>query len=1548
MQQKIPGYLRYIFSLFLVLVLSSSAKASHIVGLDLFYTWVSGNTYKITLIAYADCGPASAGPFASLPSATPQICIFNGSSLVTSISLAIQAPTAGVEITPVCAADIANTQCTNSSYAIPGIKKFVYSGNYTVPTTSAVWRFAFFGYMGTVAGAGRAAAITNINSGTTTELVDTLNNLTTHNSSPNLTVVPTPFFCLNNTDNYNPGAVDADGDSLSFDLVHAKGGNPGGGGVGTSCTSTGAPTYIAPFTPTAPLAATAFSFDSHTGQISFFPNALQRSIVVYNVREYRNGVVVGTSQREMTFLVLTCTNTSPSGGIVNTTNGTAQDSTHFQICQNTGPFSFNVNPTEANPTNLITVTYSGLPAGASFSVIGNGTPAPQCTFSWTSTGIAPGSYTFYVTFTDNNCPLSGTQTLAYTIIILPAPSVTYNVLSQATCLRKAFVSFTPSGAGSPWNIYVTNPPDTTAAFLGVSAALSDSLVPGSYTITIFPTPASGCSASVPMVILAPPALTITGTFTNPSYCGMSDGTITISGLTASSINSFTYNLNGITQPAIIRTANAAGTVTFTGLPAGVYSNFIATYGNCVSLPIGPFSLTNPAVPPISATFTNPTYCGHNDGTITLHHLHPGYIDTIKFAYNGILQPSQVFTVAADSTITLTGLYAGLYLNISATYGPCASSPVGPITLTNPAIPTPTYTSVNPSYCGHNDGSITISNLHAGDMDTIKYYFNGVLQTAQVILVSATGSVTISGLGAGVYTNITATYGPCVTTALGPVTLTAPPIPTPTFTFINPSYCGHLDGSITISNLHAGDLDTIKFYLNGVLQPSRVIVVSATGSVTISGIGAGVYSNITATYGPCVTTAIGPVTLVNPPILATSATFINPTYCGHNDGSITINNLHAGDLDTIKFYLNGVLQPAQTFVVSAAGTVTITGLLAGVYSNITATYGPCVTSPIGPITLTNPPLLIPTATFTSPTYCAAHDGTITISNLYPGDADTIKYSINGVPQPPVVYVASAAGTIVITGLDQGVYSNIRSSFGPCTTNTVGPFTLVNPPFTMRNVTYTNPTKCGFCNGTITLYGLHPNQVDTIKYNINGVAQPLISVNVPADSTVVIPNLCEGIYSNIIAYTTAACVSNTFGPDTLVAPPIIPGFTYSLTQNCAGDTVVCTNTSWPASDLTYTWYFGDGTTSTVTNPTHVYTAPGVYAIKLVITNTKCYDSTTQTISLVNLVNANFNAVPDSFLCIGKPMTFTNTSAGTGLTFTWVLGDGTTSTATNLVHTYTAAGTYNIMLAAENAVPCRDTAKLQVQVDPISGIDMGVTDSVLCKGGAITFNAHYSPLGNIGVVWTFSSTDSIRDVNPVTYSYETQGTYTVTVHAYYRACPDISASINITIIPYPSMDLGPDTSICMGTGLPILLTDSRNAANTNARWVWNTGATTPSILVDEPGTYTATVNIAGCEASDDVVVLNDCYVNIPNVFTPNGDGVNDFFLPRDLLAKGLTEFKMSIFNRWGELIFETTSLEGRGWDGKFNDVPQPQGVFIYKIDATFKDGQKEHHQGNLTLIR
>jgi gliding motility-associated-like protein len=321
--------------------------------------------------------------------------------------------------------------------------------------------------------------------------------------------------------------------------------------------------------------------------------------------------------------------------------------------------------------------------------------------------------------------------------------------------------------------------------------------------------------------------------------------------------------------------------------------------------------------------------------------------------------------------------------------------------------------------------------------------------------------------------------------------------------------------------------------------------------------------------------------------------------------------------------------------------------------------------------------------------------------------------------------------------------------------------------------------------------------------------------------------------------------------------------------------------------------------------------------------------------------------SIICQGKRVIFTDGSTGTGKSYLWSFGDGSFSSVSNPVHNYPHEGVYKVFEVVTDFVPCTDTAFTTISVDTISPIHMGITDTVICRGTYVTFTGNYSTIGNTGITWTMGNGEIFQNLNPLVYAYQTTGTYTVTAAVTYRVCPDTEVSRKITIIPAPEVNLGPDTSICKG-GQPILLVDEINKNTRGASWEWSTGQTGPAISVYEPGTYSVVVKIEGCPATYTVKVDNDCYINIPNVFTPNGDGINDYFFPRNLLTSGLISFKMDIYNRWGQLVFESTSTDGRGWDGKLNNADQPEGVYVYVIDATFKDGQAEHHQGNITLIR
>src|SRR5690606_23154882 len=114
----------------------------------------------------------------------------------------------------------------------------------------------------------------------------------------------------------------------------------------------------------------------------------------------------------------------------------------------------------------------------------------------------------------------------------------------------------------------------------------------------------------------------------------------------------------------------------------------------------------------------------------------------------------------------------------------------------------------------------------------------------------------------------------------------------------------------------------------------------------------------------------------------------------------------------------------------------------------------------------------------------------------------------------------------------------------------------------------------------------------------------------------------------------------------------------------------------------------------------------------------------------------------------------------------------------------------------------------------------------------------------------------------------------------------------------------SLCAG-GNAIKLEDGINRNNAGAKWLWNTGDTTAAITATNIGTYRATVTINGCSSSDEIVVAKDCYIDIPNAFSPDGDGINDYFFPRRNTDQNITKFDMKIYNRWGQVVFQTQNV-------------------------------------------
>ncbi len=326
-------------------------------------------------------------------------------------------------------------------------------------------------------------------------------------------------------------------------------------------------------------------------------------------------------------------------------------------------------------------------------------------------------------------------------------------------------------------------------------------------------------------------------------------------------------------------------------------------------------------------------------------------------------------------------------------------------------------------------------------------------------------------------------------------------------------------------------------------------------------------------------------------------------------------------------------------------------------------------------------------------------------------------------------------------------------------------------------------------------------------------------------------------------------------------------------------------------------------------------------------------------------------DTLICQTSSLEVKNTSAAVFTHYTWFWGDGASSIEKNPAgHNYRQAGTYKLLLTGhnENRI-CFDSIEMTITVDaPVEHISFSKDDVVICVGAEVSLTPIADgPIAHL--FWEFGDgTAKTAPNEKIAHSYDHAGLQNIRLSAFFRVCPDLTFEDVIQVAPLPVVDLGNESSLCL-EHVPIVLENKAINPGAILRYKWNTNDTTAQITVKAPGKYNLTLyNEWGCSGTNSVVIRKDCFIDIPNAFTPNGDGVNDCFFPRQLLSKSLSRFKMQVFNQWGQLVFQTTQVNGRGWDGKFNNKEQPSGVYLYSIEAVMDNGQQEEYRGNITLMR
>ncbi len=508
----------WLFSL--IFIFCAHTYASNILGGAITYKYVSSSegssTYKVTLELYATCYIPGMAEYVypDLHGLSPEILVKKDGIIVNRPLLTYVPDLSGKDITPVCPASKDQTSCVNFSEAFYlGVQEYVYSGNVILNGVDSNWSFVFFGNVSD----SKSVMINKYADNAEVYLESpmegvpfctdlayleaTLNNTLGPNSSTTYTSPPIPFYCTGFKSYYGLGAVDPDFDQMKFEMTPVRANKMNvmyGTFIAEYLNPYPIPTryYDPPFSGLRPLPTNPDSFyiNSSNGQMTFTPNAARTCLVAVKTSEYRDGIVVGTTIREMSFFITDgCSSPAPNPTVLNIQHcDHAEDlegNEYFSACEGLmDTASFDIHVAAPNSGGNITVTSDNLPPAAIMSIDGNGTPDALVHVKWDAIDAYPVTYFFYLTFSDNSCPYNTRRNVGYTFTIIPH-NIKFTSGSSGSCAAvangKAWV--VPIGENTIDYTYKWVDTTTGNVFRNVSSKIGDTLSgvpPGNYKVYV--------------------------------------------------------------------------------------------------------------------------------------------------------------------------------------------------------------------------------------------------------------------------------------------------------------------------------------------------------------------------------------------------------------------------------------------------------------------------------------------------------------------------------------------------------------------------------------------------------------------------------------------------------------------------------------------------------------------------------------------------------------------------------------------------------------------------------------------------------------------------------------------------------------------------------------------------------------------------------------------------------------------------------------------------------------------------------------------------------
>ncbi len=1046
------------------------------------------------------------------------------------------------------------------------------------------------------------------------------------------------------------------------------------------------------------------------------------------------------------------------------------------------------------------------------------------------------------------------------------------------------------------------------------------------------------------VIVNVPSVAPTGATANPNpVCGTNSSTLTVSGGSLGTGAAWNWHTGSCAGP-VVGTGSS-----ITVAPGVATTYFVNAIGTCNTTSCASVLLSINPIPTIGlGSVSSATICNGQSTTIT-----PSGASSYTIMPGGTVGTS--FVVSPTSTTNYT-------INGTSSSG-CISSTSTDLNTTIVVNPIPTIGLGSISSATICSGQSTIITPSGALSYTITP--GGTTGTSFNVSPTTTTTYTING---------TNSFG-CISSAVTDLNPTVVVNPTPTIGLgsisaaticagqsatITPSGASSytiLPGGTTGSSFVVSPTSTTTYTINGTNSVSgcisssstdlnQTIVVNPTptlglGSVSASTICAGQNTIITPSGATTYTLIPGGITGTSFTVSPTTTT--NYTINGTNGASgcssssvtdlnttIVVNptptvGLGSVSSSTICNGQSAIITPsgASIYTISPGGT---TGSSFTVSPTTTTTYTingtngatGCISSSVtdlNPTIVVNPTPTISLTSLITATICSGESTVLT-----PSGATSYTLLPDGTIGTSFAVSPSTTTTYTING------TNSVSGCVSSSVTDVNPTVFVNPTPTVGLGSVSSSTICEGQSTVIT-----PSGASSYSITPGGTTGTSFTVSPTSTTTY-----------TIIGTSSLGCVSSTTANlnTTIVVNPSPTVSLGSVSSNtiCEGQSAVIT----PTGLVTYTLFPGGSTGASFTvSPTSTTTYTIIGTDLLGCTSLSSTDLTSlitvNTTPTITLVSFGTNTI-----CNGQSVILTPS----GATNYTILPDGTVSSSGFTVSPATTA-TYTIIGVNSFGCVSNSTNNLTstVVVNPTPTIALSSTIAIPCGFTITTISPTVTPSTGVTYQWfggTGTNTLSTLDVTAI-------GDYSVVVTNTTTGCFS-TASITVVQGNVVAGFLADPT-----TGFAPITVSFTNTSTGALTYNWDFGNGTTSTLQDPTslygtgGTFTVTLIASAGPCSDTaytVIVLQDSLnLIIPNVFTPNGDGTNDFFTIR---SAGVKEISLQIFNRWGEKMYEFTGPKA-SWDGVgSNGTKVADGTYFYFVKAYGYDTKEIEQHGTVNLFR